>query len=322
MKAKFALVLLLVSSATIAGFSQTKSYKNELGFRSDNDAYLAMGLDRYYTNGLFITFRSALNQQYLSPKLNKRIWEAEVGQKIFTPRSAFITDPSYIDWPFAGYLYAGGSLIWLYNSGSTLKTTLQIGTIGPASLAQEAQTFLHENFGFYTPQGWQYQINNELAVNTSMEYNYFLFRSPRKSADFTMASYVNIGNTFTGIGMGLLFRTGTINQLFNSASTNSRITNQPKTDDLSNNKEFFFYAKPMIHYRAYDATVEGGLFSSDKGPFIFDIKPLVFSQELGVTYAKNRWTATFSVIFKSKEIESVAKPDKYGSGAIYYRFKN
>lgn len=319
MKAKFVLVLIVVSSAALSGLSQTKSYKNELGFRSDNDAYLGIGQDKYYTNGLFITFRSALNQQSLSPKLNKRLWEVEIGQKIFTPQSAFITDPSYIDWPFAGYLYASGSLTWLYNSENTLKTTLQIGTIGPASLDQEAQTFIHKTFGFYPPQGWQYQINNEFALNTRIEYNYFLFRSTSQSFDFTISSYANIGDTFTGMGIGLLFRKGAANPLFNSASTNSRIANHPKIDNLSN-KEFFFYAKPMVHYRAYDATIQGGLFSSDKGPYVFGIKPFVFSQEVGFFYAKNRWTLNFSLIFKSKEIQSIAKPDQYGSGSIYYRF--
>jgi hypothetical protein len=323
MKTKGIAILLLISIGGICGFAQIpekKSFKYELGVRSDNDAYLAVGQDKYYTNGLFITFRKAMDQRALSPKLNKRLWEIELGQEIFNPQSGYISSPVYIDRPFAGYLYAGGSLVWLYNSENTLKTSLQIGTIGPSSLADRAQTLLHRMMGFYEIKGWQYQINNEFSVKTTVEYNHFLLRSLSKSTDFTWASYLNIGNTFTGIGTGLLFRWGTINSLYYSVSTTSRIANHAKEKDTSSNEEFFFYAKPMMHFRAYDATVEGGLFARDKGPIVFDIKPIVISGELGAAYAKNRWTATFSVIFKSKEIKSFVKPDQYGSIAICYRF--
>jgi hypothetical protein len=71
---------------------------------------------------------------------------------------------------------------------------------------------------------------------------------------------------------------------------------------------------------AYDATVEGGLFREDKGPVTFDVKPLVFSQQIGGMYSKNRWTIDFSLVFKSTEIKSQAKAHQYGSAALYYRF--
>jgi hypothetical protein len=75
----------------------------------------------------------------------------------------------------------------------------------------------------------------------------------------------------------------------------------------------------MIHYIAYDATIQGGMFIADKGPAVFDVKPVVFSQQAGVVFSKNRWTVDFSVIFKSREIKSNAKPHQYGSLALFYR---
>ncbi|MBC7758767.1 MAG: DUF2219 family protein, partial [Phormidesmis sp. FL-bin-119] len=53
---------------------------------------------------------------------------------------------------------------------------------------------------------------------------------------------------------------------------------------------------------------------------VFDVKPLVFSQQAGIIYAKKRWTADFSLMFKSREVKSIAKPHQYGSAALYYRF--
>lgn len=325
MKLKQLIIFSLLILRNISGNAQPSvdslAFKHELSIRSDNDAYLGFGQDKYYTNGLFLTFRKAMNQLRVKPKVNKRLWEVELGQEIYNPQSGYIQNTVYIDRPFAGYLYVGGRLVWLYNSEDVLKTTLKVGAIGPASLAKEAQSFLHNTFGFYQVKGWDYQINNEFAVDASIEYNHFIFRSKKQTFDLTLASYANVGDTFIGVGGGFLIRMGTINPFFQSLSARSRISHSAVPEQAVIKREFFFYAKPMIHYRAYDATVEGGLLIKNKGPFVFDIKSIVMSHEFGLAYAKNRWTAMFSVILKSREIKSIAKPDQYGSIGIAYQFK-
>ena len=318
MKLQITLLFALISISTLT-FSQSKPYKSEFGFRSDNDAYLAYGQDRYYTNGLFITYRRATDQSKLKKSVNKMIWEAEAGQRMYNAQSGNIPDIKFVDRPFAAYLYAGGSLSWLYNSENTLKVTLQGGTIGPSALGKEAQTLLHNIGGFYTIKGWETQIKDELGINAEIEFNKFLYRIKSNDLDLTLTSFANIGNTFSGVGAGILLRAGSLNPLFNSASINSRISNNA-TSKVVNEKESFFYAKPLLQYVAYDATTEGGLFRSDKGPVTFDVKPLVFSQQLGYMYSKNRFTVDFSVIFKSREIKSNAKAHQYGSIALFYRF--
>jgi hypothetical protein len=71
----FVITLLYVFKAVISN-AQESSYKSEFGFISENDSYLAQGQDRYYTNGLFLKFRTALDQSALkNQKLNKVIWE-------------------------------------------------------------------------------------------------------------------------------------------------------------------------------------------------------------------------------------------------------
>ena len=310
----FVLTLFLNSAA-----AQTAAYKNEFGFRSDNDAYLAYGQDRYYTNGLFITFRHAADQSRLKGKVNKRIWELEAGQKIYNPISGFITEEDAIDRPFAGYLYGGASMNWLYSSENNLKLSLELGTIGPSSLAEDGQVLLHDVIGFYEIKGWDSQVKDELGVNAKLEYNHFIHRSSSLKNDFTLTSHVRLGNTFSSAGVGLLFRSGILNQLFNSATTSSLLSNNSKTAPL-NEKEFFFYAQPSLSYIAYDATIEGGMFRDDKGPVSFDVKPIVFSQQMGFLYSKKRWTVDFSVIFKSREVKSKARAHQYGSAALYYRF--
>ncbi len=316
LKLIFLLAFLLGTSVSKA---QSTAFKNEFGFRSDNDAYLAYGQDRYYTNGLSIYFRRATDQNKLNKTLNKLIWEAEAGQKMYNPQSGSITDIAFVDRPFAAYLYAGGSINVLFNSESSLKVAIQAGTIGPDAKGKEAQEFLHSIVGFYEINGWEWQVNNEAAFNSSINYKNLLLRAGSGKLDLSLDSYLNIGNTYSGAGAGFMFRTGDLNQLFHSASTESVVSNNSKSSNLTD-REFFFYARPMLNYVAYDATIQGGLFTSDKGPVVFDAKPLVFTQQAGVMYAKKRWTADFSLIFKSREVKSIAKPHQYGSAALYYRF--
>jgi hypothetical protein len=317
MKAHILKIIVFSLFSPLLAFSQG-NYKNEIGFRSDNDAYLATRQDKYYTNGLFFTFRHAVDQQKLKPALAKKTWELEVGQKMYNPVSGKIFDISEVDRPFAAYLYAGGGINWFHTNESVLRATLQTGVIGPAALGEEAQTFLHSNFGFYDITGWQFQINNEFQLNSSLSYTGLLVRDTANTFDVTTNGYANLGTTFTGAGAGAMFRLGKINELFRSVLTNSRISNS-KTDTIPGG-EFFVYAQPMIHAVAYDATVSGGLLREDKGPVTYGTKPIVVSQEFGVMFASKRWTLDFSIIYKSREIDSRAKPDQYASFAAFYRF--
>ncbi|NQV76320.1 MAG: lipid A deacylase LpxR family protein [Bacteroidetes bacterium] len=319
MKKNIVLFALFICLSPFFSEAQTNTYKSEFGFRTENDSYLAGGKDRYYTNGLLLTFRTALDQSKLrNKKLNKMILEFEAGQKIYNPQSGRILDIVYVDRPFAGYLYAGAALNLLYNSENNLKLSVQSGTIGPAALAKEVQELMHNGFGFYQISGWQWQIKNELAINATAAYNYLINRSSSGKLDFSAKSYINIGNTFSGAGAGIMLRTGAINPFYNSASLQSRLSkNNPQKDQ--HNREFFFYAKPMLHFIAYDATIQGGLFIKDKGPVVFDIKPVVLSQQVGAIYSQNRFTVDFSIILKTREVESIAKPHQFGSIALYYK---
>ena len=295
-----------------------QNFKNELGLKSDNDSYLGQGSDRYYTNGLFLNFRHALDQQKLPQGIEKKTYEITLGQKMFNPYSGYAPDPATQDRPFAGYLYAEGAMNWFYSNESILKTSVQVGTTGKNSLAEAGQELLHRVIGFYDLEGWDYQIKNELALNLSAQYTRLLGRVADNAVEFSFEGYANLGTTFTGAGAGLLFRTGSLNQLFNSAYTNAVIGNNAKTKALVK-REFFFYAKPQLNLVGYDATIQGSLFNNNS-PVTFGQKPIVFAQQLGVDYSSQRFTFDFGVIFKTKEVKSVARAHQWGSISMFYRF--
>lgn len=299
----------------LSGFGQ--SFKNEFGFKTENDAYLATLNDRYYTNGLFLYFRRAIDPAKFSDQIEKKTYEISAGQKMYTPYWGQVAKREDQDRPFAGYLYAGGAYSVFYKNESVLKTSIEVGTVGPNSLAQDAQKFLHKTVGFYTPAGWEYQIKNEVAVNLAANYSKLLLRSSDQIIDLSGQGYVNLGTTFSGLGASALFRAGRLNQLFNSAYHNA-VIGDSRTASL-NKSELFFYAKPQLNVVAYDATIQGSLFKNNS-PLTFDVKPIVFEQQFGVNYSSKRFTADFNIIFKTKEVKSVAKAQNYGGLSLYYRF--
>lgn len=288
-----------------------------IGFKSENDSYLGAGSDRYYTNGLFINFRHALNQRDTTGKLEKKIWEAEVGQYIYNAQSGAVPDIMYVDRPFAGYLYGAAKISWYRKDEQIMGAGLNIGTIGPNSLAQDAQELLHRVVGFYEINGWQYQVKNEIGFNASFDYKRILLR-PSKNADFSLATQALIGNTNTRASAGILFRAGSINKLTQSAMTNSRISNAAGT--ALTKKEFFFFTQPTLNVIGYDATIQGGLFADDEGSVTYTPRRLIYVQEVGLMYAQNRWTASFSAIFKTKELKSQVRSEQYGSASLSYSF--
>jgi lipid A 3-O-deacylase len=312
---KYTLLPLLLLVSTLI---QAQTYKNELGLKSDNDSYLGQGSDRYYTNGLFFNFRHALDQQKLPQGLEKKTYEISLGQKMFNPYSGYAPNPARQDRPFAGYLYAEGAMNWFYTDESIIKVTAQLGTTGKNSLGEAGQKLLHSAFGFYDIEGWDYQIKNELALNLSGQYSKLLTRIADNAVEFSFEGYANLGTTFTGAGAGILFRTGSLNQLFNSAYTNAVIGNHAKTKALVK-RELFFYAKPQLNVVAYDATIQGSLFNNNS-PVTFSQKPVVFAQQLGVDYSSQRFTFDFGVIFKTREVKSTAIAHQWGSVSMFYRF--
>jgi len=316
MRDKRSLFLFLLLLLSLQAYSQV--YKNEFGFQSDNDSYLAQGSDRYYTNGLFIYFRRAVDQSKLSEGLEKKIYEITAGQKMFNPISGQAPNPDRHDRPFAGYLYGGAALTWLTSRESVWKAGIELGTTGPNSLAEDAQELLHSVIGFYEIAGWEYQIRNQVHANFSLQYTKLIGRSAGGSTDFSFDGYVHGGTIFNAAGAGILFRTGRINQLFNSGSHHASIGHQPKTKGLTE-REFFFYAKPELSYIAYDATIQGSLFNDDS-PITYGVKPLVFAQTLGMNYSSKRFTFDFGIVIKSKELKSRAYAHQYGSISMYYRF--
>ncbi|MGI4022611.1 MAG: lipid A deacylase LpxR family protein [Janthinobacterium lividum] len=319
MKPKFLFLSSILLLSVLFAQAQQKNYQNEAGFQTDNDSYLAQGSDRYYTNGLFLYFRHAISTDTTNTKLFGKVLGFETGQKMFNAQSAVIPAARYVDRPFAGYLYVGSSLQYLFKNESALKLGLQLGVTGPAALGQEAQELIHQLIGFYRPVGWQYQIRNNVGVNLAADYDHLLFR--KNWFDLAGNSQVNLGTTFTGAGAGLTLRFGKFNPLYHSVSTSGLVAKNRVIKE-AHRREFFFYLKPTVNYIGYDATVQGSLFNQSKNTdeITGNVAPFVLSQEIGGALTAGRWAFNLAAIFKTREVKEMVQAHQWGTATFLYRF--
>ncbi|RYE36844.1 MAG: lipid A deacylase LpxR family protein [Sphingobacteriales bacterium] len=319
MRPKLLLSLVLVFSYVFC--AAQGGFKNSVGLKSDNDSYLMFGSDRYYTNGLFLNYSRAFNQLKTKEKVEKNTLDLTIAQKMYNPFSGNVSNPRRQDRPFAAYLYAGASYNIFYKNESVLKAGLQVGVVGESAYGKEGQELFHQWFGFYEVTGWEYGIRDAFAFNMNVQYLRKLLRSSDNVLDMYADAQLNVGTTYNSAAIGFNIRAGNINQLFQSISTNSIISNNGSTPKLSKKNEFFFYLRPGLEMVLTDATIQGGFGRSHRtSPVTFGVKPYVFSQAAGINYSSNRFTFDYRVQFNSREVKSAARPHQFGSITMNYRF--
>ncbi|CAL2105120.1 lipid A 3-O-deacylase [Tenacibaculum sp. 190524A02b] len=315
MKKNITFLLCLFSTLT---FSQRK-YAKEFNFSNDNDLYISTYQDRYYTNGMFFTYR------YLSKKNNfkaeKKIYEFALNHKMYTPFKATVESHLLHDRPFASYLYGSFGINNFYKNNSFIKFSGEIGVVGPSALGADLQHVIHSIYGFREATGWNYQIANALGLNFKGNYTKLLTNEKNSLFDISWINTANAGTVFTNVSTGLFSRIGfkPLQKLINSIAFNSNLNN--KYSNYNNEIESFIYLKPSIRYSIYDATIQGS-FLNTKSPITFKLKPIVFSTELGFQFTSNRFNFRYAIHYHTKKLQSIQVPSGnfYGNIQINYLF--
>jgi hypothetical protein len=171
-----------------------------------------------YTNGLFVArFQVANSASIDAPMLTQPLsWllndnfelafnEHSIGQMMITPTDISQPVPNPNDVPYAGLLiYRAGHVVINDNIADMVRTT--IGVLGPASLAENSQKFIHKVVGATEPKGWDYQLKNEpvAAVYRARAWRYPLSHM----SDVVLLGQAQGGNLESGIGAGAVIRFG------------------------------------------------------------------------------------------------------------------
>lgn len=303
----------------IIGFAQydsslkrSESFSKEISLVTENDVFLKLYSDRYYSNGLFFKY------SWLSRNPDKKIIHAiDVGQEIYTSQRSRISSVSEIDRPVCGWLFSKYQQSIFNAKKNLIRWELMVGALGKASLAEQLQNNYHKLLGIRQVNTWNYQIKDELGINSSFTYATNLWFKNSRHFSLKPMLQARLGTTFTNAQIGLIVQAGTFERNDQSALFGARLNRNPAT---SNTKELFLYTFPQIIFQGYNATVQGGLFRRDKGPVVSIIEPWIYKQHLGVMYAEKRFTLGFTAVFQTREAKTQQKNHYYGSLALGYQF--
>lgn len=311
-------LLMLFFGYTFGAFSQKKISK-EISFITDNDLYTSSYNDRYYTNGMFLSFRFLSKEK--NHQLEKKIFEWQIGHEMYTPHRSIVRNIYNHDRSFAGYLYGSFSIHKIHKK-SSFKTTLQLGVIGSNAFSKELQDFIHNIYGFKKAIGWKYQIKNALALNFNADYTKFLVKNITNNFDVSWINSTKIGTIYTNITTGILARIGykPLQPLANSIAYNTNINN--KETSYFREIESFIFIKPSLRYALYDATLQGS-FLNTGSPVTNELIPFVFSLEIGLKFTLNRFNFGYTFNFNSNKSKNlkIDNGQKYGAIHLGYLLK-
>jgi hypothetical protein len=336
-------VFLVVSAVCLifagAEESGAKKPSGVYGFYLDNDLFA--GTDRGYTNGLkFVWVSPGLNGRpadfrlpgwldFLSRKLclarapgSRRFVSAFLGQNIFTPNDIERFDLIVWDRPYAGIAYAG---LGFHRIGRFSMETveLDIGVIGPLSLAGDIQKIHHKFFGFKPPNGWAHQLKNEPVLGIVYDRKWKAWRG-KKPGGFGSGLILHGGgelsNAVTRANSGVEMRIGwNVPRDFGS----SRI--QPGSDcsSLVEDKDGRLSGRGRFGLQAFfaleghavlrDIFLDGNSFRKshrvDKNPFTADIV-------LGLAFRTKRFKLSYGYVYQTKQFKTQTRNPVFGSWQI------
>jgi len=249
-----------------------------------------------------------------------------LGQKMYTPRDtesrALVRD----DRPYAGWLYGG--LGFVSKTESRLDAIeVQLGVVGPASLAEEAQELVHELRNLPVPQGWDNQLENEPGLALVYEHRNRLWHSANASGlgyDFITHAGGAAGNVFTYVNAGGELRAGWnlpadfgTSLISPGGDTNApSAVNDPR---LRNRQRFGIHGFAAASGRLVlrDIFLDGNTFTDSHD---VDKELLVGDLLLGVSVTFWKAKLSYAQAFRSREFEGQDGSHKFGSLSLSITF--
>lgn len=135
-----------------------------------------------------------------------------VGQNMITPGDLTVDVPQEGDVPYAGTLTY--TLNWQnFNRDRGRNLQVSLGVLGPESMAEEFQKFVHDDLGISeSPQGWDTQRESEPIINIGYENSWRVGHIGNYLNDWggqlDVIPSASLGNLMTGVEVGLALRYG------------------------------------------------------------------------------------------------------------------
>ncbi|MTI21367.1 lipid A deacylase LpxR family protein [Fulvivirga sp. RKSG066] len=284
----------------------------ELNISYDNDLYF--GTDRYYTSGLDIIHRRLLKanspwfQRFKSRRNDstKVIAGFHYGHKIFTPYKIKRKNVEDFDRPYAGWHYLKLHMQNFPGANSMNSFSLELGVVGEMSGIGNFQEWWHEKLSFPQPQGWKYQVGNEVILN--LVYKRSMQWSPVRRIGLYSDTEIKLGTGMNRATQSAELRYGKANRLFNSAKANSRLSHKLPVvgnNDPEEEEGYLFYGIEG-QYVLSNIFIEGSLLRAET-PHTEELEDVVIVRKWGFVYSNYYTTFSFTVYRMTPENKGARK---------------
>lgn len=299
------------------------------------------GQDRHYTNGAKISWMSRDLESWGQDGWRKKLVEAlpfvnrpegqknfglALGQNMYTPQDTDLTVPDPNDRPYAGWSYLEFSFI--SKTESVMDTiAVQAGMVGRHSYAQDTQRIIHEWINDGRPNGWEYQLKDEVGVNIVYERKWRLYGralSRLIGVDFVPHAGASLGNVQTYANAGGTARLGFnlpsdfgVNLIGPASASYSPVDDDDPRVSPDRSWSFFIFGGGDGRAVARDIFLDGNTFrdspSVDKENFVVD-------GYYGAGVIIGQWQLTYTEAIRTREFKGQKDKNYFGSVTLSRTF--
>lgn len=324
------LVASLWVSGTNTACGSESAQNGTLIFILENDLFY--GKDQHYTNGARFAWTASPDKpppdwavqasQILPffPTTSGKIRHGYAfGQSMFVPSDIKLTDPPAGERPYAGWLY-GSVGLGVETKNRLDQFWLSLGVVGPSSLAEQTQKFVHKVVGADDPKGWDTQLGDELGVNIAYQRSWRTFATTTwlgNRFDVTPHIGLALGNVFTYGNTGITLRYGpTLPRDYGPPRIQPSL---PGSSDFSPTSGFNWYLFAGLDTRAVGRNIflDGNTFkdsrSVEKNIFVGDL-------QFGFVLDWPEFRISYTHVLRTREFESQKEPDNFGALSVSLKF--
>lgn len=310
---------LLLSAIVQPGVAQNRG---AFVFHLENDVFA--GTDRYYTQGVKLTWTSPDKTPPRSDPLTRSAFSLSIGQNIYTPYDIERGDLIEDDRPYAGILYF---TLALHRKKKQTMDTFEflLGIVGPSSLAAPMQRFIHSLYRGIKPPGWHHQLKDEIVFDLVFDKKWRIFRSgERKKIEYDLIGHagISLGTMMTAAATGWQFRFGSNlpedfgTYLLRPGGESGALfceQSSHRADAKNSGVHGFVYLVGHAVYR--NIFLDGNTFQEshrvDKYPFVGDVV-------LGLVIDQKRFRFSYAYVFRTKQFKTQAGLEIFGSITISF----
>lgn len=304
---KVLLSVALLLMILFSGFSQTaRNYA--ISLQTDNDSYLMIRQDQYYTNGLILTFDKPLRHSESQVDL----LSVQLGHQLFNGSLIYVQNDLHWDRPSTGRFFINTQFQRTYKSDWLWNVKAEVGTVGEAGKGKQIQHFIHKMFKMYEVESWESNLKSSIGLDLEASVLKSFWRSEGAHFEVSGKLVGRGGMNFSHISSQVIFRAGRLAPYSQSNFVGNG-------GFFSDDKESYFFYVPGYMYQFYNATIQGGLFARRREER-YDISKNVFSHQVGYAYSRRRFAIEAAVLFNTREGKEMYSNHQFARVKVGFRF--